>query len=898
MRASPFWSTLTLALATSCRTPPEASAMPATLNGVLLVGCDEMLEEGEAWACGLERSDTAPVVVRVWVPPGSPPWIRVNGEAALPKIVRGIDGGTLIWVELPFGVETLSVERGDDFLRPTERWTLAVRWRDPTREPLSLDLEKAAMIAAYAEERWETCQQEATRVRASARAAGRGLTEVRALQNGIMCSIDRGDLEAARALAVELEQLPSTADEREVIRAYMSGFVLLEQGELREAIVALRRGLDLSERLAMTTRHAEHLSILSTALAELGDVDGAVVAATAALDREAHPYLEACEYAKMRINLAWVSMLGTEVGLAERVPDPAVELLRALEAFEGPQAACADETSAANVRLNLARTALLRRDHHEVQRWLARVADPIERAGNMPMREELNLVRAQQWLATGDLDRARKVLERPSDVHALPLDLQLGRWIVQGELAEREGDLDAAEASYRHAHALSLERVGSLAHDDGRLRFIYDRLCGAQHLVSLLAGPRGDPESAFLVAREAAGREARLLAARHRALHGSADDPALDAKRREYLAVRDSLERRLEQRWDLRPATRHDLRAQARPGERARLDALLGPVSPAGADGPLRPAVPGELLLCYFPMPGGQRLGFAASVDGVRLAWLNVPPELVPSEGNDPEAWRGRWAAYLLEPFADAIEGAERIRVLPSFGLELLPFHALPWRGRPLLHHAAVEHAVDLPGATVPELAGPARALVVGDPQGDLADARVEAETVADVLEQRDIEVEILLGPAASGMAVRDALVRADLLHYAGHAATAGSFGWESTLDLAAHGRLEIGDLFVLDHVPAQVVLTACRSAARASGPRERGTSLAEAFVLAGSRAVVAASIDLDATEVSSLGALVHRDPGHTGTRTLADAYRDAMLRWHDTTGITPTWEALRLWVP
>lgn len=902
MRATSFWSTLalapTLALTTTCRTPPEVPAPPAALDGVLLVGCNEMLAEDNGWACGLERSDTEPVTVRVWVPPGSPPWIRVDGKISLPKEARGIDGGMLLWVELPFGTETLVVERGEDSPGPTERWELGVRWRDPTREPLPLDAEKSAMYAAYMEERWEACQQEAARVRASARAAGRGLTEIRALQNGIVCSVERGDLETLRAQAFELEQLSSSADEREVTRTYVSGMALLEQGALHDAIVELHRGLDLSERLAMTTRHAEHLSMLSLALVELGDVDGAVAAATAAIDRETHPNLDECARAALRTNLAWVSMLGIEVGLAERVPDPVVELVRALEAFEGPQAVCADELQAAIVGLNLARAALQRGQGREVEHWLARVRDPIERAGNSHVREELHLVIAEQRLASGQYEEAREALAHSSDADALPHDLRLSQWILQGELAEHAGELNAAETFYRRAHALALERVGSLAYNERGLRFIYDRLRGTQHLVDLLAGPQGDPDSAFAVAREAAGREARLLATRHRALHGPAAGPALATMKREYLEARDSLERQLEQRWDLRPEERHDLRVRAQPDERARLAALLGPSSPSNAAEALRPPAPGELLLCFFPMPGGRRLGFAASVDGVRLARLGVPPELERAEGHDPVAWRANWSAYLLEPFADAIEEAERIRVLPSFGLELLPFHALPWRGRPLLHHAAVEHAVDLPGAPAPALAGPARALVVGDPQGDLADARVEAETVADVLEQRGMEVEILLGAAASGMAVRNKLAHVDLLHYAGHAATADGFSWESTLSLAAYGRLQLGDLFVLDRVPTQVVLTACRSAARASAPRERGVSLAEAFVLAGSRAVVAASIDLDAAEVSSLGALVHRAPGRTEMHDLADAYRDAMLRWHDTTGTTPTWEALRLLVP
>ena len=71
-------------------------------------------------------------------------------------------------------------------------------------------------------------------------------------------------------------------------------------------------------------------AMLSLALAELGDVDGAVAAAKAALDREAHPYVHPCEAAALRTNLAWVSMLGVEAGLAARVPDPEAELLAGL----------------------------------------------------------------------------------------------------------------------------------------------------------------------------------------------------------------------------------------------------------------------------------------------------------------------------------------------------------------------------------------------------------------------------------------------------------------------------------------------------------------------------------------------------------------------------------------
>lgn len=896
-----------LVLAAACSAPPEAAPPPGVLSGVLLVGCDELLADGEGWACGLERSDGEPVRVRVWIPAGPAARLQVDGAAIEPTRERASDDGTLLEVELRPGSEVLTVERGGaEPLQLLERWALRVHWRDPQREPLALDAEKASMFVAFAEGRWDDCRQQAERVRTLAREAGRGLTEWRALQNAILCAMEGGDAAAAKASSFELEQLPTVPDEREVTRAYVSGLVLLWQGALHESIITLRRGLELAERLGMTTRHAEHLSMLSLALAELGDVEGAVEAATAALDRQAHPHVHPCEDAALRANLAWVSMLGTEVGLAERVPDPEAEWLRALEAFEG--AACTHEESAANVRLDLARAAMLRSDHAQAEHWLARAGKSVELAGGVNLRNELHLLRAQQALALGDLARAREALDRfRAPAHPPPADQALRRWILQGELAEREGDLVAAEACYRRAHALPLRRVGLVAHDEGRLRFIYDRLRGTQHLVALLAGPRGDPAGALEVAREVAGREGRLLAARHRALHGPPVDPALVTMRHEYLAVRDGVERKLEERWDLRPELRRDLRDRSRPHERARLDALLGAAPgslegepgttmPAGSE-ILRPPAPGELLLCYFPMPGGRRLAFAATADAVHTAWLAAPPEPLQPQGRAPERWRERWAEHLLEPF-DAIDGAQRIRVLPSFGLESLPFHALPWRGRPLLVHAAVEHAVDLPGPAPSAPSEPRRALVVGDPRGDLAEARVEAEQVVEVLIGRGLRVDALLGSQAGGVAVRAALEHAQLLHYAGHAATAGPFGWESTLGLAGDGRLEVGDLFALERVPEQVVLTACRSGAQATGPRERGISLAEAFVLAGSRAVVAASIDLDAAEVSSLGALVHHAPDRAPDQDLAHAYRDAMLRWHEHTGTSATWQAMRLWVP
>ena len=80
----------------------------------------------------------------------------------------------------------------------------------------------------------------------------------------------------------------------------------------------------------------------------------------------------------------------------------------------------------------------------------------------------------------------------------------------------------------------------------------------------------------------------------------------------------------------------------------------------------------------------------------------------------------------------------------------------------------------------------------------------------------------------------------ATLLHFAGHANSGGLDGLDGALRLTAGERLSLGDVFSLRRVPEFVVLSACTSSV--SPGAGGGLSIGQAFVAAGSRAVVGAS--------------------------------------------------------
>lgn len=128
-----------------------------------------------------------------------------------------------------------------------------------------------------------------------------------------------------------------------------------------------------------------------------------------------------------------------------------------------------------------------------------------------------------------------------------------------------------------------------------------------------------------------------------------------------------------------------------------------------------------------------------------------------------------------------------------------------------------------------------ARALIVGDPIGDLASARREAERIAEWLDKRGVDCTLVVGEQATMRRVIKELAsgRYDLLHYCGH------------VDVPSDPRfvgLRLHDNQLLDGralaplaefgAPPIVFINGCASAARI-------TNLCVSFMVMGAKAVV-----------------------------------------------------------
>jgi cellulose synthase operon protein C len=255
----------------------------------------------------------------------------------------------------------------------------------------------------------------------------------------------------------------------------------------------------------------------------------------------------------------------------------------------------------------------------------------------------------------------------------------------------------------------------------------------------------------------------------------------------------------------------------------------------------------------------------------------------------------------LLAPFRAEIGPATRLRVLPYGALEGLDFHALLFEGEPLVAHAPVAYGVDLPARpSMPADPAATSALVVADPRGDLPAARAEAQRIAGMLRERGgLEPLVLQGREATHRAVRDAieLRQTSLLHYAGHGVFEGRDGWESGFPLAAGGWLSVGDVLVLRRAPDLVLLSGCETARAPSGSSAAGLGLAQAFIVAGSRAVVASSRPVDDTLAERLMTALHRALGANAGIDLAASLREAELAVRrESPGAD--WAAFRVLVP
>jgi len=676
------------------------------------------------------------------------------------------------------------------------------------------------------------------------------------------------------AVAGELEErLPELPGEAAFHFAYYRGILENDVGNYRAALDALGDAADLARRLDLEKERALAESKMAVVLQRLGRGAEAVERFRRLDDGGYLAALSPCLQAEIHNNHAWILILaGGELG------DP-LPLLDRASRLAG-EAGCNDPPRL-DLALNRALALEQRGRGWEARQALADAGPPGADATTLH-RLWWQEIEGRLALAAGHaadaLDRYRRV-EALAD-SAFEPQAQWRAKVEQAAAHQLLGDPDRALAAFAEAEALLDDQSLQVPLAAGRDRFVADREAGTRRYLELLLDS-GEVERALEVARRSRSRLLRTVRRGHRLAHLSPADQAVwDHEIARYLELRAEIEADAAEDWRLSEARRAaaaDRRAELRASARRALDRAFRVFGREVVNASLPPLVPGELLLAYHPLPEGW-VGFAARPGGVELHRFHFDPLLL----DDP----GELARCLLEPFRAAVAGSSRVRVLAYGDLREVDFHALPWDGDVLLASRPVVYGLDLappPTAalgTAPRSRPPRRALVVGDPRGDLPAAHREAGAVEAALRRSDAFTEVarLDGADATLPELRRRLPGVDLLHVAGHGVAAGRFGWGSALLLAGDARLTLGDVLALERAPSRVVLSSCESASDAAAPT-LGLGLAQAFLVAGAERVVAALRPVGDRDTEALFRRLY-DRAEDPAADLAERLRRAQLAW------------------
>lgn len=621
-------------------------------------------------------------------------------------------------------------------------------------------------------------------------------------------------------------------------------------GDLALALAEGRAGLAAARRLGLEdSRTGRDLrQVHALVLTGVGDASSAARILEQVVQRTTAP----CERAATQLNLGWALI---------NAGRPAAAVLE--EAIGTLEATCPDQrTELARALVDLiSEKARNGGDPVALRRLLAKAEGALAAPARLDAAY-LDLARghlaeaAAEWesaeAAWAGLERRARVM----DDAGLGWEAAFGR----ARVALARGDREAALQHAVSAERALAEAAGGAAWADGRVGSLARRSETTWLLLDLLAGS-GRAAEALVVGREAARRPFTQVP---RASGRSAD--VLEAASR-LRARRTELDAALELAWQAgSPRARHEhdavvaeLRAKLREAvsDHAR---SLGPpavLSPIPADTVLLVLVPG--------VAGG---GWALGATSDRVVALPLPPDLTPRSAP------ARLGAELLAPLRDLGGSATRLALLPLGAWRRLDVHALGWEGAPVAARFATTYVMEV-GAPDLTASGPGRgALIVADPSGNLPGARREARQVGERLRRGGGKVTVLAQLDAGPAAVRAGLKDASLFVYAGHATWRGGEGFDSSLELA-DGELLVSEIVSLDAAPRVVVLGGCETSRGAKLPDAGGIGLAQAFVLAGSRAVLATERPVpDDLAAAATASYVEHPAAQTDP---AVAYRDTL---------------------
>ena len=679
---------------------------------------------------------------------------------------------------------------------------------------------------------------------------------------------DLGDFRTALQELKEMPQPPLGDADAAYLQAYYRGTLAVYNGDFRDALVSLNTARDQREHLADAVGVGVISQVLPRVLQRLGRADEARdLFERLTSDSGYLEQLSGCQRATLFNNVAWDRILKLEAGSPAEDPLPLLE--KALEALsEGPSCRT---TGRASIHINLGFADLHLGDpvaaeqHLEAARVDLGTASPRLLLWHLDLESRLDEGRGRFERAAHGFWRLQGLAEA-----ALSPEAQWRALFGQARVAKARGRPQEALRAYAHAERLldeislrspvGLGRATSMVAIEGSTRSYL-------HLLLDL----GLHAEALGLARRSRSRVQRGLIFKGR-VAGLGSQERLEWSRHlaHYESLAAEFESTLAGGWEKAASHRKGLelrRRRQREELRQSLDqafALLDSKGLAKQGGSLV-AGDGEVILLYHPIVDGW-VGFAIGPGSMKVERL----------GNlSQEQPRDELANRLLGPFREQLSVANLVRVLSYGWLRGVDFHALPVDGAHLLTKASVVYGLDLPEVPASSAAVRRRqALVVADPTETLSAAGREATIVADHFRRRELVVEWLAGGAANRRRVLEGLDESTVFHFAGHAEIGD--GLAGALRLADAGQLSVGDVLASSSVPESVVLAACdsgRPARTESGP---SLSLAEAFLIAGSREVLSTSRAIDDRAATAMVVAVYRH--WRGDVPLAEALRRAQL--------------------
>jgi tetratricopeptide (TPR) repeat protein len=695
------------------------------------------------------------------------------------------------------------------------------------------------------------------------------------------------DFTAARAALDAASPLGAQYPDGRAVEPYYRALLARRLGDIRGQLALIAEAEQRARRLGLTRelREAEVASAMAShALGRSGESCARYTALLASTATEDYP----CARPRRLVNYAVASL---DAASAKRPGEACAarpaELLE--EAIALYQRQCEDAEGIANARLELARARLASGDVPNARAALAE-----SRATTPEPTPDLGvdwlLIEAQIAIAVGDPQRALTAYtrtERLADRLAWPgarADAVAGR----ATALEGMGKLDEAANEFARAEALLDDATLLVPAGIDRATFVASRDASARGRVDLLLR-RSRPGDALRAALQSRARLLRGLEIRSALEHLGSDERARwESAVGDYQRARARLDEDAEREWQVPERLLPSARARRQSEEaavRAKLEAALASIArPKAHRGSDVRAPDGDLVLAYHPTTEGWA-AFASHGDDV-IARRFVLPRL---DGGGEAL-----ADALLTPFDAELRAARRVRVIPFGDLWEVDVHALPWHGRPLIASLPVEYAIDGRSSARSALACTKgdRALVVVDPTGNLPSARDEGRDVAVRFGAAERQVTVLAQQAATGAAIRRQLATAALLHFAGHAAHASGDALRSSLFLHGSDRLEVADILALSSAPRLVVLSACDSGRK----NDDTLGLAQAFVLAGTRAAVAPVRAVDDGAAQQIArAFYDADP--CGPEGAGQALRRAQLALREADA-TADWAAYRVFVP